>query len=167
MRFFSQYQVLLDMFENLTKYQLITSDYEEIKQYVTSKKILVEEDSPETCPKPYYYGRRKTATARVKVVNGKGDFFINSKTLLEYFPRLEDRQQVLFPLHITSSLGKYDVDVAAKGGGMTGILDDIIRTYIAYSLCNQQGVYVTQTRYRANITKFTSRNPKYSAVEIF
>ena len=40
---------------------------------------------------------------------------------MEYFPRLEDRQQVLFPLHVVSGLGKVDITAEVTGGGPTGI----------------------------------------------
>ena len=35
-------------------------------------------------------GRRKESTARVRIMNGSGDFLVNGKTLEEYFPRLGD-----------------------------------------------------------------------------
>ena len=35
-------------------------------------------------------GRRKTAIARVRVVPGEGRFFVNSKSLDEFFSKFED-----------------------------------------------------------------------------
>ena len=70
--------------------------------------------------KPLAVGRRKTSVAKVRVKNGDGEVVINSKSLLEYFPRLEDRQQVLFPLNVVGSLGKVDVSARVSGGGITG-----------------------------------------------
>lgn len=65
-------------------------------------------------------GRRKTSIAKVRVKNGDGKVVINSRSLLDYFPRLEDRQQVLFPLNVVGCLGKVDVSARVSGGGITG-----------------------------------------------
>lgn len=70
--------------------------------------------------KPLSVGRRKTSIAKVRVNSGEGKVAVNSKSLLEYFPRLEDRQQVLFPLNQVGYLGKVDVSATVRGGGITG-----------------------------------------------
>ena len=65
-------------------------------------------------------GRRKASTARVRIVNGSGQFLVNGKTLEEYFPRLGDSDLVLSPLTDASAQGTLDVSVLVKGGGVTG-----------------------------------------------
>ena len=65
-------------------------------------------------------GRRKTSTARVRIVNGSGEFVINGKTLEEYFPRLGDSELVLSPLVDSNAKGTVDVSVLVRGGGVTG-----------------------------------------------
>jgi small subunit ribosomal protein S9 len=65
-------------------------------------------------------GRRKTSTARVRIVNGSGEFVINGKTLEEYFPRLGDSDLVLSPLVDSNTQGTVDISVLVKGGGVTG-----------------------------------------------
>ena len=65
-------------------------------------------------------GRRKEATARVRVSSGKGDFMINGKPLEEFFPRFGDVQIVLSPLEDAGAKGSVDVSVLVKGGGITG-----------------------------------------------
>jgi small subunit ribosomal protein S9 len=65
-------------------------------------------------------GRRKEATARVRVTSGKGDFLINGKPLEEYFPRFGDVQIILSPLEDAGAKGSVDVSVLVKGGGITG-----------------------------------------------
>jgi small subunit ribosomal protein S9 len=65
-------------------------------------------------------GRRKASTARVRIVNGSGQFLVNGKTLEEYFPRLGDSDLVLSPLADASAQGTLDVSVLVKGGGVTG-----------------------------------------------
>jgi len=65
-------------------------------------------------------GRRKTATARVRLQKGSGVFQVNGRELDEYFKLEQDRQAVLDPLRVTNSLGKYDVHCNVLGGGLTG-----------------------------------------------
>ena len=65
-------------------------------------------------------GRRKEATARVRVSSGKGEFVVNGKPVEEYFPRLGDMEIVLSPLEDAGAKGSVDVSVLVKGGGITG-----------------------------------------------
>jgi len=65
-------------------------------------------------------GRRKQASARVRVMSGKGDFVINGKKVDEYFTRFGDLEIVLSPLTDAGSKGSVDVSVLVQGGGVTG-----------------------------------------------
>jgi small subunit ribosomal protein S9 len=66
-------------------------------------------------------GRRKEATARVRVMSGSGKFIVNEKPLDNYFPRLGDMQAILAPLESAGeNLESLDVTVVVKGGGVTG-----------------------------------------------
>ncbi len=65
-------------------------------------------------------GRRKQASARVRVISGKGDFVINGKKVDEYFTRFGDLDIVLSPLTDAGSKGSVDVSVLVQGGGVTG-----------------------------------------------
>ena len=65
-------------------------------------------------------GRRKTAVARVRITEGKGQIVINGKPLEEYFHEDKDRAAVTGPLKVTDQLNRLDVFVNAKGGGVTG-----------------------------------------------
>jgi small subunit ribosomal protein S9 len=73
-------------------------------------------------PRTFYLGtgRRKTAVARVRVTEGKGQVVINGKPLEEYFHEDKDRAAVLGPLKVTDQLNRLDVFVNATGGGVTG-----------------------------------------------
>jgi small subunit ribosomal protein S9 len=73
-------------------------------------------------PKTYYLGtgRRKTAVARVRIAEGKGQILINERPLENYFNEDKDRAAVLGPLKVTDQLGRLDVFVRATGGGNTG-----------------------------------------------
>jgi small subunit ribosomal protein S9 len=70
----------------------------------------------------YFYGtgRRKTATARVRLLPGKGVIVINGTPYEELFPRTEYRRTITKPLLVTDSLNKYNVVVKVTGGGITG-----------------------------------------------
>jgi small subunit ribosomal protein S9 len=70
-------------------------------------------------------GRRKTATAQVKLMAGNGTIIIDGKPLEERFPSLEHQRVILQPFMATESTGKYNVVVKVAGGGVTGQSDAI------------------------------------------
>ncbi len=71
-------------------------------------------------------GRRKTATARVRLSAGSGNFVVNQKTLEEYFTRFGDPQTILAPFGATGeNQNQYDVSVLVKGGGVNGQADAV------------------------------------------
>lgn len=78
-------------------------------------------------------GRRKTAVARVKLVDGSGKVTVNKKELERYFPIEVLREQVLLPFEVTATKGRYDAHVRVEGGGSTGQAG-AIRLGIARSL---------------------------------
>ena len=66
-------------------------------------------------------GRRKEASARVRLMTGAGSFVVNEKTVEDYFPRLGDMNTILGPLDDASLDRKmFDVSVLVQGGGITG-----------------------------------------------
>ncbi|MCD4803188.1 MAG: 30S ribosomal protein S9 [Anaerolineales bacterium] len=66
-------------------------------------------------------GRRKRATARVRIMRGSGSFVINEKSLEEYFPTERDNKTVTEPLGILdTNRSDYDISVLVKGGGVIG-----------------------------------------------
>jgi small subunit ribosomal protein S9 len=65
-------------------------------------------------------GRRKTSVARVIMTPGSGKITINRRTFEQYFPLQTLRGDVVRPLEVTQSSGKYDVRVKVEGGGATG-----------------------------------------------
>ena len=73
-------------------------------------------------PRTFYIGtgRRKTAVARVRITEGKGQILINGKPFDEYFHEDKDRAAVVGPLKATEQLNRLDVFVNATGGGTTG-----------------------------------------------
>ena len=65
-------------------------------------------------------GRRKTATARVRLYPGEGNVVVNGKPMGEYFPREGDAMHLLEPLKVTGTADTFNVSVKVQGGGVTG-----------------------------------------------
>jgi small subunit ribosomal protein S9 len=65
-------------------------------------------------------GRRKTATAQVKLTAGNGAIIIDGKPLEERFPSLEHQRIITQPFIATESAGKYNAIIKVLGGGVTG-----------------------------------------------
>jgi small subunit ribosomal protein S9 len=78
----------------------------------------------------YFYalGRRKSATARIRLQSGKGVFVVNGKPANEYFA---DSKAILDDLHKPFSAleleNKFDISVVVSGGGHAGQADAIMR----------------------------------------
>lgn len=63
-------------------------------------------------------GRRKSAKARVTLIDsGSGNITINGTNYLHYFPVLQDREQLMFPLHFVGLLGRFDIEGSVEGSG--------------------------------------------------
>ena len=65
-------------------------------------------------------GRRKSSVARVFLSEGKGSVQVNGKKLEEYLKRDSLALQVMQPLEVTNTQGKYDIKATVKGGGIAG-----------------------------------------------
>lgn len=68
----------------------------------------------------YGTGRRKTSTARVRLVPGTGKIVINNRDFSTYFGRKILKMIIEQPLVLTETLGKYDVIARVRGGGYSG-----------------------------------------------
>ena len=65
-------------------------------------------------------GKRKTSVARVILRPGDGTWWINGRTLEEYFPRAALRTVAATPLRKAGVEGTFDVRARVHGGGVTG-----------------------------------------------
>jgi len=65
-------------------------------------------------------GRRKTATARVILRPGSGNFTVNDRKLEEYFFDETHRMIAKRPLEASETASKFDILVRVEGGGMHG-----------------------------------------------
>ena len=80
-------------------------------------------------------GRRKESVARVRMVPGTGNITINGRTMDEYFGRETSKMILVEPLKLVDQMGKLDVFVNAKGGGLSGQAG-AIRHGISRALCD-------------------------------
>ncbi len=65
-------------------------------------------------------GRRKSATARVTITSGSGQWQINNRALDHYFPVAAHRSVVNQPFAATQQEGKFNVTVRVTGSGPNG-----------------------------------------------
>ncbi|XP_073318805.1 small ribosomal subunit protein uS9m [Pagrus major] len=66
-------------------------------------------------------GRRKTSESTVILRDcGSGRITINGRDYLQYFPVLQDREQLMFPLQFMGLLGRFDLECTVSGGGRSG-----------------------------------------------
>ena len=80
-------------------------------------------------------GRRKQATANVKLTSGDGLFLVNNKSVELYFhcnPQYLNKLKA--PLITLGLEDKYDISVTTRGGGVNGQMD-AIRLGVARALC--------------------------------
>ncbi|MCX7589500.1 MAG: 30S ribosomal protein S9 [Patescibacteria group bacterium] len=63
-------------------------------------------------------GRRKTATARVRIYEEKGDFIVNDKPLNKYFGIERFIKTAKAPLELLKLKDKFSVTVKVVGGGI-------------------------------------------------
>ena len=80
-------------------------------------------------------GRRKESVARVRIAPGTGNITINGRTMDEYFGRETSKMILVEPLKLVDQVGKLDIFVNAKGGGLSGQAG-AIRHGISRALCD-------------------------------
>lgn len=84
----------------------------------------------------YFYalGRRKSATARIRLTKGKGSVTVNDKPAEEYFAASKALlAELIKPFTVLEQENKYDVTIKVTGGGHAGQID-AIRLGIAKAL---------------------------------
>lgn len=65
-------------------------------------------------------GRRKCATARVRLYEGEGEIVANSLPMNGYFGRDLDQMVILQPLILTGTENSFNVSIKVSGGGEGG-----------------------------------------------
>jgi small subunit ribosomal protein S9 len=65
-------------------------------------------------------GRRKTASARVRLYPGSGEIIVNDQPVDEYFGRSLDQMALRAPLVLTGTEASFNISVHVSGGGDSG-----------------------------------------------
>ena len=68
----------------------------------------------------YATGKRKAAIARVWMKLGDGNIVINKSPIDDYLTTDIAKMIVTQPLELTNTVGRYDITVNVKGGGISG-----------------------------------------------
>jgi small subunit ribosomal protein S9 len=68
----------------------------------------------------YGTGKRKSSTARVRLLPGAGLVVINKRDVSEFFKNETQRTIIRYPLAVTDNLGKFDIRAIVNGGGTSG-----------------------------------------------
>lgn len=74
----------------------------------------------------YAYGRRKTATATVRLYKGKAENTINTKAVKDIYGSLGELKQFEMPFKVTDTLGQYYFSAQTNGGGKNAQLEAIL-----------------------------------------
>src|SRR6185369_2117003 len=82
----------------------------------------------------YATGRRKESTARVWIKPGSGKMIINDRPMEEYFGRETSKMVINQPLQVLEQMGKIDMTVNVRGGGLSGQAG-AIRHGLSRALC--------------------------------
>ncbi len=106
----------------------------------------------------YFYGlgRRKAATARARLLAGKGAVTINGKTAEEYLSGNKTQiAELTDPLALVGKQKEYDVSLVVSGGGVSGQID-------ASKLAIAKAISVMNEDLRSTLKKasFLKRDPR-------
>lgn len=74
----------------------------------------------------YAQGRRREASARVRLFKGKGESTVNGKGVYEYFPGEIAKKALAKPFEVTETSGKFYFSAKVAGGGKNGQLDAVV-----------------------------------------
>ncbi|ELU03593.1 hypothetical protein CAPTEDRAFT_148451 [Capitella teleta] len=120
-----EYDSFIRLFTRIIEHPISYAEETFIMQY---RRVLSAESMISSIPeliydeagRPYQEaeGARKTSKAYVKIWSqGSGHVTVNGTDLLDCFPEILDREQVMSPLHFTNTLGRVDIEARVEGGG--------------------------------------------------
>lgn len=78
--------------------------------------------------KKFYYavGRRKSATAQVRLWQGKGKILVNNLPIDQYFPGETSKKIYLEPLRTTNNIDKFHATINVSGSGKNAQSEAVI-----------------------------------------
>jgi len=100
-------------------------------------------------------GRRKTATARVRIKPGTGQILVNKMDSQAYFKLKILQMDLEQPLTVTENTGKFDIFVNVRGGGLSGQAG-AVRLGIARALI----VFDEDLKPTLKVNGFLTRDPR-------
>lgn len=72
-------------------------------------------------------GRRKVATARVRIYEGQGDFVVNDSLVSSYFANFNHAPSYYMkPFELTGTKGKFSVTVKVSGSGLSAQMQAVV-----------------------------------------
>lgn len=74
----------------------------------------------------YAIGRRKTATARVRLMRKSGDMLVNGVAVGQYFSGDVARVNYMKPFELTGTIGKFSFSAKVEGSGKQAQLDALV-----------------------------------------
>lgn len=146
----------LKLAKKSSKVQKINKKIVPAKHVSGSKPVTTAKGSTLTYPTGDYIeaiGRRKVATARVRLYKTTGDFIINDKLVIEYFNTIPNVQALYNkPFELTNTLGNFTVVGKVSGSGLSSQLDAIIHG-IAQALVKYDASNKTHLKAAGYITR--------------
>jgi small subunit ribosomal protein S9 len=97
-------------------------------------------------------GRRKEASARVRLKPGTGEFTVNGVSLKDYMNRETLEFMAKQPFLVTETGGKYDVRARCTGGGLSGQAG-ALRLGVARALAKEDEKLVSTLRKTGMLTR--------------
>lgn len=127
-------------------------------------------DAKETYPEPSLdpntgqqfiksYGQKRYSFAEATVyLPGQGEFRVGDKRLLEAFPDLSNREQIMFPLQLTGTLGQVDVIAEVTSTGPSSAANSL---RLAISRC-LASLLPEQGRQRLRVAGLLTQDERFS-----
>jgi small subunit ribosomal protein S9 len=98
-------------------------------------------------------GRRKSSTARVRIMSGSGTFVVNDKSVEEYFPRGGDLEEIMSVWSaVEQDNNGYDVSVKVQGGGVSG-QTGAVELGLARALVKMNPDWISLLRHGGHLTR--------------
>jgi small subunit ribosomal protein S9 len=71
-------------------------------------------------------GKRKEASARIRLYKGKGENLVNGMAIEKYFPSEVEKSYWIKPFRVTETTDKYYITAKVVGSGKSGQLDALV-----------------------------------------
>ncbi len=100
-------------------------------------------------------GRRKTASARVRIEKGNGEVMVNGKTCAQYFSTLALQSTIVAPLKALSLDKQFNVSAKVEGGGISGQA-----TAVQHGIARALVIFNEEFRKTLKALGFLTRDPR-------